>query len=50
MLHMLYVIIILEPSTSFYYDHMTVTVSCDSGVMLNPNPRSTSIENKEKIK
>jgi len=47
---MLYVIIILEPFTSFHCDHMTVTVSCDYDVMLNPNPRSTSIENKEKIK
>jgi len=48
-------IIILEPSTSFYCDHITVTVSCnicdpscDYSIILNPHSRFPSIENKEK--
>ena len=47
---MLYNIIVLEPSMSFHYDHITVTVTCDSVIMLNPNPKSPNIENKGKIK
>jgi len=50
---MLYNIIILELSTSFYYDPVTVIVlcdmcdpSCDCDIMLDPTPRSPSIENK----
>ena len=48
MLNMLCNIIILEPSTSYYCDHMTVTVKCDCDVTLNPNSRSLSIESKKK--
>jgi len=44
---MLYNITILEPSIFFYYDHVTVRVSCDSDIMLDLTPRSSSIENKE---
>ena len=50
-------IIILEPFTFFHCDYMAVTVSCDicdpscdCDVMINTNPRSPSIENKEKGK
>ena len=57
MLNMLYNITVLEPFTFFYYDYMTVTVSCDMcdtscdcDVMLDAIPRSPSIENKEKRK
>jgi len=54
---MLYDIIVLEPSTFFHNDHMTVIMSydlcdpsCDCDVTLDPAPRSPSIENKEKTK
>ena len=47
---MLYDIIVLEPSTFFHNDHMTVIMSYDLCDPLDPAPRSPSIENKEKTK
>ena len=48
MLNILYNITILEPSMFFHYDHITVIVSCDCGIMLDPTPKSPSIEEENK--
>ena len=32
----------------FHYDHMTVIVSCDCDIMLDPTPRSPSIKEENK--
>jgi len=50
MLNILYDIIILKSSISFYHDHITVIVSCDCDIMLDPTSRSPCIKNKEKKK
>ena len=50
MLNMLYDITVLEPSMSFHYDHVTMIVSCDCDITLDPTSRFPSIENKKKKK
>ena len=45
---MLYDITILEPSMFFHYDHMTVIVSCDCDIVLDPTSRFPSIEEENK--
>ena len=35
---------------SLYYDHVTVIVLCDCDIMLDPTPRSPSIERKKQEK
>ena len=46
---MLYDVTILEPSISFHYDHMTVIVSYDCDIILDPTPRLSRSKKKDLI-
>ena len=46
----LYDITVLEYFLFFHHNHVTVIVSCDCDVMLDPTSRSPRIENKAKRK